>query len=473
MDYVSTVKDDHLKDAAYLLQLVGRPAFTTSSAIYAVSLDELKSRSSEAIQTVKVILFTIGFSTYLGTNERCYAIMKLVKKLPNLTPKKKNGGGNIDLSGVSFKDFRETKLTDIIRLIDLPSHFLLSGQKYYRGIYRHIEAQEKQEQRQQLETTTNYEKLAPVSSVSPRLSFADSISMLSTSLQSQQFGFASPSSAAASPSQLSLPSEQQHLTSNEFSSAALPSSSSSSIMSDFLKVSSLPEIRRTLVQKQDERARKLAYRDTYSSAYKIGSQMLKHQLDSRLPLERFDGNTLNEKALKVACRVNEMYGIDLLGGGEIKKCVQEHRVGESPKRKGVKTRLPADEEAAIRSLVYTASSLEQINCDPNTRDRPMLRKDIMEIVNAKLEKDGKQPLNETKYYERIEESLARDITLSVTNKRDALRTAWCCYGNQELDYKVFEETVVDRGFGRWTQTEEERREHGNIMLFPGQVSISY
>ena len=97
----------------------------------------------------------------------------------------------------------------------------------------------------------------------------------------------------------------------------------------------------------------------------------------------------------------------------------------------------------------------------------------MEIVNAKLEKDGKQPLNETKYYERIEESLARDITLSVTNKQDALRTAWCCYGNQELDYKVFEETVVDLGFGRWTQTEEERREHGNIMLFPGQVSISY
>ena len=80
----------------------------------------------------------------------------------------------------------------------------------------------------------------------------------------------------------------------------------------------------------------------------------------------------------------------------------------------------------------------------------MLRKDIMEIVNAKLEKDGKQPLNETKYYERIEESLARDITLSVTNKRDALRTAWCCYGNQELDYKVFEETVVDLEFGRWT-----------------------
>ena len=61
----------------------------------------------------------------------------------------------------------------------------------------------------------------------------------------------------------------------------------------------------------------------------------------------------------------------------------------------------------------------------------------------------------------------------MTNKRDALRTAWCCYGNQELDYKVFEETVVDLGFGRLTQTEEERREHGSIMLFLGHVSILY
>ena len=50
----------------------------------------------------------------------------------------------------------------------------------------------------------------------------------------------------------------------------------------------------------------------------------------------------------------------------------------------------------------------------------MLRKDIMEIVNAKLEKDGKQPLNKTKYYEHIEEGLAPDITLATKNKRNIL-----------------------------------------------------
>ena len=88
-------------------------------------------------------------------------------------------------------------------------------------------------------------------------------------------------------------------------------------------------------------------------AYKVGSQILKPQLKSRLQLEQFDGRSVNEKALKVACGINGIYGINLLGGGEIKKCVQEGQVGESPKRKGVKTRLPANKAAVISLIVYT------------------------------------------------------------------------------------------------------------------------
>ena len=97
----------------------------------------------------------------------------------------------------------------------------------------------------------------------------------------------------------------------------------------------------------------------------------------------------------------------------------------------------------------------------------------MEIVNTKLEKDGKAALNETKYYERIQEQLGRDVTLETTNKRDALRTAWCTYEKQKQDYKTFEETVVDLKFGRWAQTKEERKEFGNIVLFQGMVSIFF
>ena len=100
-----------------------------------------------------------------------------------------------------------------------------------------------------------------------------------------------------------------------------------------------------------------------------------------------------------------------------------------------------------------------------------MRQRIMKIVNAALEKRGEQPLNEVKFYDRIQKRLARDVTLTTTNKRDALRTAWCAYEKQKQDYKTFEEAVVDLELGRWSQTKEERREFGNIVLYPGQVSL--
>ena len=127
--------------------------------------------------------------------------------------------------------------------------------------------------------------------------------------------------------------------------------------------------------------------------------MYKLCLDDRLPFEKFDKNPVN-----IACAINTMMGCDLLSGNEIKQCVKENRVGvgQSPKRKGPKTRIPHDEEEAICTAVYTYFSLQQINCDPNTLNRPQMRQRIMKVVNAALEKRGEDPLNEVKYYDRIQ-----------------------------------------------------------------------
>ena len=473
MDYFSRIDDDHLTDAAYLLQLVDRTSFSTSNAIFAVSSDTGKATNPECIKTVKTALFAlqIGGPLSISIEQKCCAIFKLAKQLPNLSSKKKDGGKKKDLLAVGFSDFRHVKLTDVMRLIDLPDSYLQSSQKEYRGVLRYIEKIEKEEkenatklkqkqqqQQQQQQPQLISDQTTPMSVINPQSSFAASISPLSMSQQSKQ-SFRSDSLSES----LSSLSISKHNT--------VSKSTTSTIMSDFLKVSSLPEKRKSSQQTQDERTRKIAYKDTFSSAYKIGSEMLKQQLDGKLPLEQFNGKTVSTRAVKVACAVNTMYGIDLLSGGEIQKCVKEDRVGQSPPRRGAKTRIPADEEAAIFSLVYTAGCLQQINCDPNTLDRPRMRQAIMEIVNAKLEKDGKAALNGTKYYERIQDDLARDVTLATTNKRDALRTAWCTYEKQKQDYITFEEAVVGLEFGRWSQTKEERREFGNIVLYPDQVSL--
>ena len=469
MDYFSRIDDDHLTDAACLLQLVDRTSFSTSNAIFAVSSDTEKATNPECIKTVKTALFALqtGEPLSISIEQKCCAIFKLAKQLPNLSSKKKDGGKKKDLLAVGFSDFRHVKLTDVMRLIDLPDSYLQAGQKQYVAISRYIKKAEKEEkenatklQQQQQQPQT------PMSVINQQSSFAASISPLSMSQQSQKsFGINSLSESLSS---VSISTKRM-----VSKSVVTKSTTESTTMSEFLNISSLPETRKSSKQAQDDRTRKIAYKDTFSSAYKVASQMLKQQLDGKLPIEQFNGKTVSSRAVKIACAVNTMYGIDLLSGCEIQKCVKEDRVGQSPPRRGAKTRIPADEEAAIFSLVYTAGCLQQINCDPNTLDRPRMRQAIMEIVNAKLEKDGKAALNGTKYYERIQDDLARDVTLATTNKRDALRTAWCTYEKQKKDYITFEKTIVELEFGRWSQTKEEKKEFGNIVLFEGMVSIFF
>ena len=477
MDYLSTIDDDDLINTAHLLRLVNRPSFTTSNAIFSVSCNWSKSTAIDCIKTVDTALFSLrtGPPLILSIEEQCYLILQLAKKLPNLTPKKEKDGviRKKDMSRITFNDFRSPKLTDVLRLLDLPAAYLVSSQKYYRNIDRYIKKQHSIDDGKKLYTTkTTATKIvcppapvstAPVSIVrQPSSLFATAISPLSMSQQSSK------------PVQLIEESESD---SEIESTLHVPTvsisrlSSSSTNLSDFLKVSSLPKTRKSSKQAQDDRTRSLAYRNTLSSAYKTGSKILKDSLDGRVPLQKFDGKTAKEIALNVACAVNEMYGFDLLCGNEIHKCVKDERVGQSPPRRGAKTRLPSDEEEAIATVVYTALSLQQVNCDPNTLNRPQMRQLIMKIINAALEKRGKDPLNEVKYYERIQQMLSSDVTVTTTNKRDALRTAWCTYEKQKQDYITFEQAVVDLELGRWSQTKEERREFGNIVLYPGQVSL--
>ena len=94
MDYFSRIDDDHLTDAACLLQLVDRTSFTTSNAIFAVSSDTEKATNPEFIKTVKTALFALqtGPPLSISIEQKCCAIFKLAKQLPNLSSTKKDGG---------------------------------------------------------------------------------------------------------------------------------------------------------------------------------------------------------------------------------------------------------------------------------------------------------------------------------------------------------------------------------------------
>ena len=119
--------------------------------------------------------------------QRCHAILKLVKKLPNLTPKKKDKGRKMNLYTITFSDFRNPKLSDVFRLLDLPTEYLNSSQGPSRAISRYIDKTNKEELlnsqngAKQTETTTtttmiHKQQPAPVTMLlSPQLSFSSSI----------------------------------------------------------------------------------------------------------------------------------------------------------------------------------------------------------------------------------------------------------------------------------------------------------
>ena len=97
-----------------------------------------------------------------------------------------------------------------------------------------------------------------------------------------------------------------------------------SIKQSFSKVSGIPETRKTVKAKQDERELNCAITDARSAAYKIGSILHASNQSGRLKVAKF-GN-----ALKVATAVNDLFGVELVTGNELQKCVRGKRVGKSP-----------------------------------------------------------------------------------------------------------------------------------------------
>ena len=97
-----------------------------------------------------------------------------------------------------------------------------------------------------------------------------------------------------------------------------------------------------------------------------------------------------------------------------------------------------------------------------------MRSAIMEVINEKLRVDGEDELNDVKFYERIQMELAKDCSITSIDPREALRWAWSTYKNQLDNYERWEEALVELGFGEYSTTDEEKREHGWVKIDPAQ-----
>jgi len=362
-----------------------------------------------------------------GEKGRCGAIWSKAIVLPKLTQTK-------PLHAVCLDDFRVKKVVDAMRLAGYEYEKTQGAGGTYRSISRFLDGMGKKAN-------------APEEprSLPPPVIDVD----VDVDVDASRVSLFSPVST------LSGGSETQTL-------ASRPNKSSSSLKSAFSKLTTLPETRRTAKEAQAGRAIDMAWKDAHRVAYKVGSTILSEGHRNRLHIKELNN------AEKIATGVNQLFGIDLLVGNELKRCVKDNRVGKSPPRTGPQSRVAQDDFNLLVDLVFTCQSIEQANCDPNRLDRPRMRSAVSEIVNSKLLADGEDELNAVAFYRRIQDELSRVCKISSCNHREALRAAWLTWYNQNKHYVNWEFWLVELGFSRWPVDAEEKAKHGNVVFFKDQ-----
>jgi hypothetical protein len=113
--------------------------------------------------------------------------------------------------------------------------------------------------------------------------------------------------------------------------------------------------------------------------------------------------------------------------------------------------------------MYTCCAIEQAN----TSSR-LTRKDLIslvgDIINIKRKADGLIEICDIAFFRRIEHSNSRKQTRREVDQQEARRVLWLKYQTQVQHYDAWEKFVVEHGFGRWSETDEEKQE-GNIVFF--------
>jgi hypothetical protein len=439
---------EFISNAAELCRLVNdADRFTASLCLYAVSGDQTLAEKLTAIKTVELMVLArneqegspnYDLSSDNAIKQRCLAVWKLSKKVPNLK--------KVKIEDVKLSNFHDRALADVMRLVGIGEDDAGKPGKLYKKIDRYIKSQKENPPpatvvvRQQHHEIPSEIDLFEGDESRARVSMESAISTLTTGT----------SEVATTKNSSSL-------------LASKPQAASSSSRSDFVKLTTLPETRRTSNEKQTARKEEQAWNDIHSISYKIGSILYDGVQRGRCPLTKFSSID------KIVEAVNALFGCETISPGEIRRSYAANNIGKSPPRHGKATRVDAVSFSLLAQLVFTCQTIEQANCIPNRLNRTQLTAEVGAIVNAKLMSENQDELNEVQLFERIQKELARETVLTTTNPRELLRAQWLTYDNQNLNHINFERTVVSLGFGRWPRSDDERNEQGNVILFPGQA----
>lgn len=118
-------------------------------------------------------------------------------------------------------------------------------------------------------------------------------------------------------------------------------------------------------------------------------------------------------------------------------------------------------------LAESIGAIEQ-----NNGGKRMTRSDLVtffgQMVNDKLEKEGKEIIDTIQFFDRIQQINAPKQRAHVADPIEARRVRWLTYQNLKAHYIKWEETLIKLGFGRKPNSAKERHEKGFVVFYPGQ-----
>ncbi|CAB9500511.1 hypothetical protein SEMRO_85_G045320.1 [Seminavis robusta] len=236
-----------------------------------------------------------------------------------------------------------------------------------------------------------------------------------------------------------------------------------SIKSDISHLTTTKDPRRTTQAAQVERQTQRELDNIRKSMYKAATVIFHSVQKNENTLAIF------KTPDAVARSMNNITGIDCVSGREIATAVRVGNVGKSPPRLGRKGEVPVVIFEAFCSLVFTACAIEQANCKERlTREK--LKSTVGEILNSKRAADGLEPMNDSKFYARIENAICHLQDLNKADNRESLRVLWLTYQSQSMHYKNWEKEAVRLGFARPLNEDENPDDVGHIVWKDDRLS---
>lgn len=213
--------------------------------------------------------------------------------------------------------------------------------------------------------------------------------------------------------------------------------------------------RKTPKQKQAEDAKKLRASKLRSKALKMATVQIQQQKT------KTSGSPVKPNA-HIVRSVNEALGSNI-APSTVNRYIQNNMIGVSPMKRGPAPDIPSDIWKALKAAFTSYIKLEQAHSKQQSTVKTLSLR-----VNTLLNKFGYNKSGEDTT-RKLRKETADEFSVDKTNMVEMRRLLWTTYGNLNLWYTTWKETLLELGFARERVPGEEPQPGDDLDMVEGEL----